>query len=561
MSRTTIPSAPHAPGDDTGELSHQQILTILVGLMLGMFLASLDQNVVGTASRTIADDLGGLSQQAWASTAFLITSTITTPIYAKLSDIFGRKPLFLTAITIFVVGSVLCTFSQSLYMLAAFRAVQGIGAGGLLSLAMTILGDIVAPRQRARYQGYMLAVFSTSSVLGPVVGGLFAGTASIAGIAGWRWVFLINVPLGIIALIVVAKVLNVPHIPQPQQIDWWGAVTLTIGLVPLLIVAEQGRQWGWVSTPAILCYVATVAGLAAFAWCEHRFGDNALLPPRLFRNRMFTLTGSAGVIIGLAMFGGLALFPQFLQIVRGVSPTESGLLMLPLVGAIMIASILSGQAISRTGRYRAFPVAGTALMVAAMAIVHFELTPDIALWRLDLYMVVFGIGLGCCMQTLVLAVQNALPARDMAVVTSSATFFRQTGGTLGIAIFLSIMFSTVGDRITAAMSGQAGEAFRAALADPAVAANPANQPVLRGTAGADVLGNSAFLQQIDPRLARPFLVGFTNSIALAFLVAACVLALAFILALFIKEPPLREVSGIQARLADEVAAPQSGGGV
>jgi EmrB/QacA subfamily drug resistance transporter len=540
-----------------GELSHKQILTILAGLILGMFLAALDQTVVATAARTIADDLGGLSEQAWATTAFLVTSTISTPLYGKLSDILGRKPLFLSAISIFVFGSVLCTFSQSMYMLAGFRAVQGLGAGGLMALALTILGDIIPPRERARYQGYMLAVFATSSVLGPVIGGLFAGTASLGGIAGWRWIFLINVPVGITALIVVTKVLNLPHTRQRARIDWPGALTLTIGLVPLLLIAEQGREWGWASTAAIICYAAGAIGLTAFLACEHRLGDDALLPLRLFRNRVFSLTSLAGVIIGMGMFGGIALFPQFLQIVRGVSPTESGLLLLPLIGGTMIASVFCGQLTSRTGRYKIFPVAGSAMMVAAMAILHFRLTPDIALWELDLYMAMFGIGLGGCMQTLVLAVQNAVPARDMGVATASATFFRQTGGTLGIAIFLSILFTTLPGKITAAFAGHAGQVFRSALTDPAVLANPANQQIVHSaqtrnlSAASGVLNDSAFLQQIDPRLARPFLVGFTNSITLTLVVVVAVLALAFVTVLFLKEVPLRTMSGAQARLAEQ----------
>nr|WP_308116938.1 MFS transporter [Pseudonocardia sp. WMMC193] len=556
----TAPSTATVAPDRGGELTHRQIVTILVGLALGMFLAALDQTVVATAIRTIADDLGGLSQQAWATTAFLITGTITTPLYGKLSDIYGRKPLFLTAITIFIVGSVLCTFATSMYMLAGFRAVQGLGAGGLFSLALTILGDIVPPRERARYQGYILAVFGTSSVLGPVIGGLFSGQAEIAGIDGWRWIFLVNVPIGLVALFVVARVLNVPHVKRPHKIDWPGALTLAIGLVPLLIVAEQGREWGWDSDRAIGCYIIGAIGLILFYFCERGIGDDALIPLRLFRNGVFSLTSAAGIILGMGMFGGIALLPQFLQIVRGASPTESGFLMLPLVAGIMVASIVSGQVTSRTGRYKIFPIIGTALMVGAMLLLHFLVTWDIPLWELDLLMAMFGLGLGCCMQTLVLAVQNAVPARDMGVATASSTFFRQMGGTLGTAIFLSILFSTVGDKITAAFQGDAGQVFRAAAADPAVLANPANAQVLQGAQSGDlsaasgVLSDSAFLQQIDPGLARPFLVGFTDSMTLAFLVAAMVMFLAFVFVLFIKELPLRTMSGAQARLAEEAAA-------
>jgi EmrB/QacA subfamily drug resistance transporter len=507
-------SAPTAPA---GELGHRQVLTVLIALMLGMFLAALDQTIVSTAIRTIADDLDGLSLQAWATTAFLITSTLSTPLYGKFSDIYGRKPLFLTAISIFIVGSALCTFSQSMYELAAFRAVQGIGAGGLMSLALTILGDIVPPRERARYQGYLLAVFGTSSVLGPVIGGVLSGQANIAGIAGWRWIFLVNVPIGVVALLVVARVLNVPHLPRRSRIDWPGALALAVALVPLLVVAEQGQTWGWDSTRSIVCYLIGVAGVVLFLLAERAYGDDALIPLRLFRNSVFSLSNTAGIVVGMGMFGGLALLPQFLQIVRGASPTEAGLLMLPQVAANIVASVVAGQIISRTGRYKAFLVIGTLLVVSATLLMAFRITVDIPLWELDLYMAMFGLGLGSCMPTLVLVVQNAVPPRDMGVATGSATFFRQLGGTLGTGIFLSIVFSTVTGNITDQLRAAAGTpAFQAALSDPAVRANPADQPELAALAGggdggaSSVLGNSSFLQAIDPRLARPFSPGSPN---------------------------------------------------
>ncbi|MGD9986637.1 MFS transporter [Pseudonocardia sp.] len=549
-------SAP--PERSSGELSHKQIVTILVGLALGMFLAALDQTVVSTAIRTIADDLGGLSLQAWATTAFLITGTITTPLYGKLSDQFGRKPLFLFAISIFLVGSVLCTFATSMYSLAAFRAVQGLGAGGLFTLALTILGDIVPPRERARYQGYILAVFGTSSVIGPVIGGVLSGQATIAGIDGWRWIFLVNVPIGAVALVVVAKVLNLPHTKRSRRIDWPGAIALAVCLVPLLIIAEQGREWGWGSTSALVCYVIGAVGLVLFLLAERFYGEDALVPLRLFRNGVFSLTGTAGFVIGMGMFGGIVLLPQFLQIVHGATPTESGFLMLPLVAGIMVASILSGQITSRTGHYKIFPIIGTALMVGAMMLLHFRVNVDIPLWELDLYMAMLGLGLGGCMQTLVLAVQNAVPARDMGVATASSTFFRQLGGTLGVAVFLSILFSTVTDKISDAFSrAQTDPTFMAAVADPAVRADPVNAPFFAAlNGGADtsgVLNDSSFLQKIDPRLARPFLEGFSNSMTLTFLIVGFILVIAFVLVLFIKELPLRTMSGAQARAMEEAA--------
>jgi EmrB/QacA subfamily drug resistance transporter len=543
--------------------THRQILTILGGLMLGILLAALDQTIVATAIRTIADDLGGLDQQAWATTAYLMTATISTPLYGKLSDLYGRRPLFLTAISIFIVGSVLCTISTSMYELAAFRAVQGLGAGGLISMAFAIIGDVVPPRERARYQGYFLAVFGSASVIGPLVGGAFAGADSILGITGWRWVFLVNVPVAAAALIVVARVLDIPHTRREHRIDWMGALALAVGVVPVLLVAEQGRVWGWGSLRAITCYGIAAVGLVWFVLAERRIGDDALLPLRLFRNKVFGVTSAAGLIIGMGMFGGFILIPLYLQIVRGASPTESGLLLLPLMAGIMVASVLSGQVTARTGRYKIFPVIGTAAMTAALLLLSARLGVDTPLWEADVYMALFGFGLGFCLQTLIMAVQNAVPARDMGVATASATFFRQMGGTLGVAVFLSILFSVVGTKIAEAFRTVAPTPeFRAALADPAIRANPANRIVLEaigdGGAGGNgdasgVLQDSSFLQEIDPRLARPFLVGFSEAMDLVFLIAAGVMLLAFVLMLFLEEVPLRTQSGIQARAAELAA--------
>src|SRR5690349_12490584 len=271
------------PGAGTN-LSHRQILLILSGLLLGMLLAALDLTIVSTSIRTIADDLDGLSVQAWVTTAYLITSTIATPLYGKLSDLYGRRPFFLLAITLFVIGSALCALATNMYMLAGFRAFQGLGAGGLFSLALAIIGDIVPPRERAKYQGYFLAVFGTSSVLGPLVGGFLAGQDEILGITGWRWVFLVNVPIGIFALLLVMRSLHLPHTRREHRIDWPGALLLIVGLVPLLVIAEQGRAWGWDSGRAFTAYVVGIVGIAAFIWDQSRYGDDALIPLRLFTN-------------------------------------------------------------------------------------------------------------------------------------------------------------------------------------------------------------------------------------------------------------------------------------
>ncbi|HEY0001118.1 MAG TPA: MFS transporter, partial [Actinoplanes sp.] len=299
---TTAPAAAGTGGAPaaapSGEFTHRQILTILGGLMMGMFLAALDQTIMATATRTIADDLNGFNLQAWATTAFLITSTISTPLYGKLSDIYGRRGFFLFAIAVFIIGSILCGLSQNMYELAAFRAVQGIGAGGLMSMALAIIGDIVPPRERARYQGYFLAVFGTASVLGPILGGFFAGADQILWVDGWRWVFYLNVPIGIAAMLVVARVLHLPHSRVNHRIDWPGALTLIIGLVPLLTVAEQGRDWGWGSGRAIGCYLVGVLGLVGFVLAERAYKEEALLPLRLFGNRTVSVGAISSSILG-----------------------------------------------------------------------------------------------------------------------------------------------------------------------------------------------------------------------------------------------------------------------
>jgi EmrB/QacA subfamily drug resistance transporter len=550
-------AAAHSPA--SGELSHRQIMTILSGLMAGMFLAALDQTIVATSIRTIADDLQGLSVQAWVTTAYLITATISTPLYGKLSDLYGRRPFFLAAISIFVLGSALSGFATSMTQLAAFRAFQGLGAGGLFSLALTIIGDIVPPRERAKYQGYFLAVFGTSSVLGPVIGGFLAGQDTILGVAGWRWVFLVNVPIGIGALLLVMRSLHLPHTRRDHRIDWPGALALVVGLVPLLLIAEQGREWGWTSSAAFACYLVGALGIAAFIWDQSRYGDDALIPLRLFRGRTFGLGSLLNFILGMGMFGGLAALPLYLQIVKGVSPTMAGLLLIPLTFGIMAGSIISGQIISRSGRYRKFPIIGTGLLVLALAGLA-QIGVETPLGVTMLLSAVFGIGLGFNMQPLTLAVQNAVPPQDMGVATSSATFFRQMGGTLGTAVFLSVLFSTVGDRIASAFRTDAAtSAFQAALNDPQVLADPTNRRVVAaitdgGGLPKGALDDTSFLAKLDDRLARPFLEGFSSSMDLVFMSAAAVVLIAFVIVFFLPEEKLRTMSGIEARRQDDAAA-------
>ena len=532
-------ATPQAASTDVPEspLTHNQIVTIIIGLMLGMFLAALDQTIVATAIRTIADDLQGLDRQAWVTTAYLITSTIVTPLYGKLSDIYGRKPFFITAITVFVIGSVMCTFADSMIQLAAFRAVQGVGAGGLFSLALAIIGDIVPPMERAKYQGYFLAVFGTSSVLGPVIGGFFAGMTSFLGIAGWRWVFLVNVPIGIVALLVVMRTLRLRHTRLDHRIDWWGAAALSVGLVPLLLVAEQGREWGWSSTDSIICYVVGGLGVVAFLLVERAMRDEALLPIRLFTNKTIGISSIASTVLGIALFGGIACLPLYLQIVKGSSPTEAGLQLLPLTLGIMSGSIISGQTISRTGRYRVFLRLGAPLIAVALFIFHY-IAWDTPMWQIMIVSAFFGAGMGFMMQPLMLAVQSAAERRDMGIATASATFTRQIGGTLGTAVFLSILFSLLPDKIASSLTAAQGTAeFRAALADPANAEFVAS--LKSGAAGEGIMKDSSFLTSLDPRLAKPFLQGFADAMDHVFLVAALVMVVGAVITWMIPQIDLR----------------------
>jgi len=542
-STATRPAGP--PSD--GALSHRQILTILSGLVLGMFLAALDQTIVSTAIKTIGNDLNDLSAQAWVTTAFLITSTIAAPLFGKLSDIYGRKRLFMLSIVIFVVGSALCGLSQSMYELAGFRAFQGIGAGGIMPLALAVIGDIIPPRERARYQGYMMAVFASASVLGPVLGGLLSGTDSFLGAAGWRWIFYINVPIAVFALVVIAKVLHLDHVRRERRIDWWGSALLAVGLVPLLVVAEQGQSWGWASIGSFACYLTGAAGLILFVWVQQRMGDDALLPLRLFRSSTFSVASAQVTIIGAAMFGGLSVIPLYLQIVKGASPTKSGLLLLPLVAGLMLASLGTGQLIARTGRYKIFPVVGSVLMVIGMGLM-ITIGADTALWQTDIYMAVFGIGLGLNMQSLVLAMQNAVPAQDMGVASAASTFFRSVGGTLGTAIFLSVLFSLAGSKISTQYTKAAGDpAFiAAAKAHPDQIAS-LHQHLSGG------LDDTSFLNGMAKPLSHPFFVGFSDAGDVVFAIVAILLVAAVVFSTLLKEVPLRLVSGNQARAQAESA--------
>jgi EmrB/QacA subfamily drug resistance transporter len=511
-------------------LTRRQAVTVMVGLMLGMFLSSLDQTIVSTAIYTIANDLDGLSLQAWATTAYLITSTVTTPLYGKLSDIFGRRPLYLAAILIFLAGSLYAGSVHSMAELAIARGVQGMGAGGLLALALTIIGDIVALKDRAKYQGYFMSVFGISSVLGPVVGGAFAGSANILGFDGWRWVFFINLPIGLAALGVVFLYLHLPAKHVKQKIDYWGAAAITLAIVPLLLVAEQGRSWGWISVKSLLCIGLGIVGIVSFLLAEKRAGDYALIPLRLFQNVTFGLSSLLNFIIGIGMFGAIAMLPMYLQLVKGLTPTESGLMMITFTVGILSGSITAGRTISASGTYRVFPILGSAILTGAAVGMGLSLGVDTPLWVPGVIAVFFGLGLGFCMQPLTLAMQVSVPAKDMGVGTSSAAFFRSMGGAVGTAVFISVLFSLAADKVAGGLRDAMQNAdFQKVLKDPAVAADPANAQLymfLNNGAGDDSL---SWLHAANPTLTRPITEGFAQSIDAVMLTAAALTGIAFLI--------------------------------
>ncbi len=532
---TTAPNtqAQTAPAASSGAMTHRQIMVILSGLLLGMFLAALDQTIVSTAMRTIADKLNGQTAQAWVTTAYLITSTISTPLYGKLSDTYGRKKFYLFAIGIFVLGSMLCGTATGIYQLAGYRALQGIGAGGLMSLAFAIVGDIVPPRERGRYQGYFMSVFGTSSVLGPVIGGFLAGQTSLLGLDGWRWIFYVNVPIGLAAFLVVSAKLHLPVRRSTNRIDYVGAALLTAAVVPLLLVAEKGREWGWTSALTLGMFALVVLALVSFVPWERRMGEAAILPLRVFSSSVFNISSAVALLVGTAMFGALVVLPLYLQIVRGNSPTKAGLLLTPLMVGIIVASAFSGKVMSRTGKYKKLPVMGTAVMFVAVLLFS-TLGVDTPVWQASIYMAIMGAGLGLSMQTLVISVQNALPPKDMGVATSSVTFFRSMGGTFGAAIALAVLFSTLAANIK-------GRAVAAGLP----------QSVIDRFGSASSLNDTSVIGTLPPAVRRVVLEGFADSMHTVFLTVAVLLVPAFLLSLRIKEIPLRTSGGLAAARDDE----------
>jgi EmrB/QacA subfamily drug resistance transporter len=477
-------------------MNHREIIAVLSGLMLGMFLAALDQSIVGTALKTIVTDLGGAEHVSWVVAAYLITSTVSTPLYGKLSDLYGRKPVYQFAIGVFLLGSVVAGLSQNMAMLILARGIQGLGGGGLLSLAFTIIGDMVSPRERGKYQGYFGAVFGLSSVAGPLLGGLFTDTI------GWHWIFFVNVPIGVLAWLVVGARLNLPFQRREHHIDYLGALTLVAGVSAALLVTQWGGQeYPWGSTQILGLSAVAVALLTAFLLVERR-SPEPILPLRLFRNRTFSLVNGAQFVIAMGMFGAIIYVPFYLQLVRGHSATEAGLLMIPVMVGILATSITSGQAISRIGRWKPFPVAGTAVFTVGLALMA-TMTTTTSIWVLGAYLAVIGAGLGLTMQTLVLAVQNDSDPAELGVATSSVAFSRSLGGAIGTAIFGAIV--------------TAGTTF-------VPAGRPGGPP------------------QLD-------LVAYTDAVARGFLVAVPLGVIAFVLIALLRATRLRSSSGLVAQAA------------
>jgi EmrB/QacA subfamily drug resistance transporter len=511
---------------EDGRLTGAALRTVFIALMLGMFLAALDQTIVSTALPTIVGDLGGLNHLSWVVTSYLLASTVSTPLYGKLGDMMGRKPVFLAAILIFLAGSMLAGLSQSMGELIGFRALQGIGAGGLMVGAQTIIADIVPPRERGRYMGLIGSVFAVASVAGPLLGGFLVDNLS------WRWVFYVNLPVGALAVLIVSTRLHL-HTPSVRhRIDVPGIGLLSGGVGALILLTTWGgNEYAWRSSTIVELGVAGVALLAVFVWWELRAAE-PILPLHLFRSSVFSVANAMGFTIGMAMFGAIIFIPLFLQIVYGVSPTSSGLRTLPLMAGLLTASILSGRAISRVGRYKAFPVAGTAVLVVGMYLLSL-LAVGTASWVASAYMVVVGIGLGLVMQVLVLVVQNDARPQEVGVATASATFFRSVGGAFGVAIFGAIFASRLSHRL---------------------AGLPRSITVHLGSG---VQLNPVQIKSLPPKVHADVLQAFAHSLHGVFLFGMGLAAVPFVLSWLLKEVPLRTTIARDA----ETAPPEPSGQV
>jgi EmrB/QacA subfamily drug resistance transporter len=518
MSDTAVDPIADRPAD------RRSVLLVVSGLMLVMLLASLDQTIVSTALPTIVGELGGLEHLSWVVTAYLLAVTVVTPLYGKLGDLYGRKIVLQGALALFLLGSVLCGLAQGMTELIAFRAIQGLGGGGLMVSAQAAIGDVVPPRERGKWTGLFGAVFGVSSIAGPLIGGFLTTNAS------WRWIFYVNVPLGLLALGVLAVTLPGKRERVEHSIDYVGTVLLAVALSALVLATTLGgTSYDWNSPFIIAMGAITVVGLVLFVMAERR-AKEPILPPSLFRNRVFTVTSAVGLVVGFALFGGLTFLPLFQQVVRGDSPTESGLQLLPVMAGLLSTSILSGQVITRTGRYRWFPIAGTATATLGLLLLA-QLDRDTSAGLAALYMLILGLGLGMVMQVLVLAVQNSVDYEMLGVATSGATLFRSIGGSLGTALLGAVFTNKLTHELTASLPGGG-----------------------RGAAAAANVGSldPSAVGRLPLQVRDAYLSSFTNAVDLVFLVAAGFMAIAFLLTWLIPERPLRNTvrtAGLQQTFA------------
>jgi EmrB/QacA subfamily drug resistance transporter len=492
-------------------LSHDRVLVVFGGLLLGMLLGALDQTIVATALPTIVGDLGGLEHLSWVVTAYLLASTASTPLWGKLGDLYGRKRVFQATIVLFLVGSALCGLSQNMWDLILFRGMQGLGGGGLIVTSQGIVADVVSPRERGRYQGIFGSVFGVTSVAGPLLGGFFVDHLS------WRWVFYVNLPIGVLALLVTAATL--PALPWrvQHQIDYLGTVLLAGATTCLILLTTLGGSvYPWASAPSIAMGTGAVVLLVLFVLVERR-APEPVLPLALFRNRVFALASAVGFVVGFALFGATTFLPLFLQVVQGVSPTESGLRTLPLMAGVLVTSIGSGQLISRWGRYKAFPIAGTATMAIGLFLLS-RMDEQTSVPLSAAYMLVLGLGLGLVMQVLIIAVQNAVDYRDLGAATSGATFFRSIGSVFGVALFGAIFNYGLSSALAQRLGGDVSAALGLASSDPAA------------------------LAQLPPAIHAELVHAYAASLQTVFVAAAPFALVALVLALLLPEVPLRQTT-------------------